>query len=584
MKFFLPIILSFASVSAVTAGADLLSELKDVDKDDPAASATHKNEPSAFWGMGTMLGGGGKKGATVVSSEDQLKAIRKFADKNEGFFNAAALLSAHGSSLIGTLTASKDKEDTKLAAAALAIKALTGYMTEQRGQYLIEVEHLNTQGQPIGKKGKGKKPKNPKKKKGAAPVRTSVPPELLQSRDADTLFYAIQAAAYGRDASVADAVKAVADKNTQIMAVKILYRAMIGEEIPAAEVAKTAQRCMTGARSARGVPPPDFNLDNHGMTFICQAIGELKNEAYLPILDKAIAMNDIRIQMDAARAMRAIGSPKSLRALAATVPRCQWPVLVEVCAALAEVPHKAVFPIILKRLEKEKGRMRLDLTYVLCSIAGGQQAKNKKGWAAWWAQNGKTFTVDAAASEAFRAKTRVQDVEVPGLGFFYGLSIYSDRMCYVIDSSASMRGARIESLKENLSESIKLLNDVVMFNLIDFGGDIEALYEGALTDNKKNGMKRVEEMDLSLATRSFCSMRQGMILDEVDTIFFLSDGAPARDSMRSWAQIQDAILTMNRYCPVAMFCIDFDPSAGNQAAMIKLADWNYGLHESIDVN
>ena len=41
---------------------------------------------------------------------------------------------------------------------------------------------------------------------------------------------------------------------------------------------------------------------------------------------------------------------------------------------------------------------------------------------------------------------------------------------------------------------------------------------------------------------------------------------------------------MTRYCPTAMFCIDFDPKAGNQQAMIKLADWNTGLHESVAVD
>jgi len=78
-------------------------------------------------------------------------------------------------------------------------------------------------------------------------------------------------------------------------------------------------------------------------------------------------------------------------------------------------------------------------------------------------------------------------------------------------------------------------------------------------------------------------MRQGAIVPEVDTVFFLSDGAPARDSMRSWDDIQRAVLMITRYCRTTFSCIDFDPKAGNQAAMIQLADDNFGKHESVEV-
>jgi hypothetical protein len=146
-----------------------------------------------------------------------------------------------------------------------------------------------------------------------------------------------------------------------------------------------------------------------------------------------------------------------------------------------------------------------------------------------------------------------------------------------------MRGDRIASLKENLTQSIGKLADHVYYNLVDFGGDVEVLTPGALTSDKARGKQRVYDMDLSVATRSFCGMRQGALLKEVDTLFFLSDGAPAMDSMSNWDDIIRGMLLMTRYFPIAIYGIDFDPSAGNQASMIRLADDNVGLHESIAV-
>lgn len=246
-------------------------------------------------------------------------------------------------------------------------------------------------------------------------------------------------------------------------------------------------------------------------------------------------------------------------------------------------PDAKMIPGLIKRLSKEKGRMRLDLTHALSAIAGSQQGQDTKEWSAWWAKNKTTFKVDTAASKAYRDQTRPQDVDMMGLGFFYGLNIYSDHFSYVVDSSASMKGDRIASLKENLTGSIVGLASFVNYNIVDFGGDVEVMYPGALTTDERKGKKCVYDMDLSWATRSFCAIRQSMLIPEVDSLYFLSDGAPAMDSMTRWGEIIRGVLLMTRYCPVAMFCIDFDPSAGNQASMIRLADENHGLHESVEV-
>jgi len=86
-----------------------------------------------------------------------------------------------------------------------------------------------------------------------------------------------------------------------------------------------------------------------------------------------------------------------------------------------------------------------------------------------------------------------------------------------------------------------------------------------------------------LGTRSFCAIRQSLLFPGIDSIYFLSDGAPARDSVKNWQGITEGVMMLTRYMPIAVHCIDFDPKAGNQAYMINLAKYNEGRHESIEV-
>jgi len=256
---------------------------------------------------------------------------------------------------------------------------------------------------------------------------------------------------------------------------------------------------------------------------------------------------------------------------------------VEVCQALSLLPDKRVGPALIQRLEQEKGRMRLDLVHALSCITGEQHAETAEGWKDWWVKNQATFEVDPAASETFRKKTRVQDVNVPGNGFFYGLTIYSDRFCYVVDSSASMKGDRIESLRESMLASLEGLKEHVMFNIVNFGGEVVILYPGAMTDDRRDGKRHIEEMDLSWGTRTMDAMEQACLIPGMDTIYFLSDGAPVRGQTQVWHEISKVLRVINRYRPVAVFMVGFEPSAGNRAAMDGISNEHYGREEPTEM-
>jgi hypothetical protein len=146
-----------------------------------------------------------------------------------------------------------------------------------------------------------------------------------------------------------------------------------------------------------------------------------------------------------------------------------------------------------------------------------------------------------------------------------------------------MKGGRIKSLRENMTQTLNSLRGNPLYNIVDFGGDLVTMYPDSLTDDRAIGLKRVERMPLTLATRSFDALERASQLEEVDTLIFLSDGAPIRGAIDSWSQIFSAMSMINRYRPLAIMSIDFDPQPGNQQNMRWLGLLNAGNHISVEV-
>ena len=118
--------------------------------------------------------------------------------------------------------------------------------------------------------------------------------------------------------------------------------------------------------------------------------------------------------------------------------------LIDVCDAIGMMPDKRMIKPLVTRLGRERGRFRQDVVYALSSIAGAQEGKTVREWVEWYKSHGENFEVDPEATKEFRSTRWVTKMSVPSYGFFYGLSIYSDRFCFVVDTSGSMGRVSIE--------------------------------------------------------------------------------------------------------------------------------------------
>ncbi len=398
----------------------------------------------------------------------------------------------------------------------------------------------------------------------------------------DSAVAALIAAAYDGPADLLAAAEASPAKGELADACRQLLRARAGKPIDRA----TAERIVAAKAKdpVRDAQPQLAGADVRvpGACVLLDAFIQSADAAWAPLVAKLIANDDMRVQMDACRAARAVRGPETLPALIAALPGCRWPALVECAYTLGDYGDpSAVLPLI-ARLKKEKGRFREDVVHALSSIAGSQDGRfDAPAWEGWWNGVKDGFKADPEATRKFRAATRVQKVYIPAFSQFYSLSIRSDRFSFILDTSGSMKeNGKIDDLRTNTEQAIRGLNAPVGFNIVDFGGDVNMLfgYEG-LGNDRKAALDRVQTMPLSsFGTRTLDSLQTGLGL-QVDTLYFLSDGAPNGSQTDDWNGIWHAIALASRHRPVAIHAISFHAGPAQARSMERMALENAGTTE-----
>lgn len=518
----------------------------------------------------------------VMSSDLMKKTFTKIVKKKDLRSHIIALTSFYEAD--GLILNILDVENGELAAEVLATRAFHNILYEN-----ADIRFINLEGSDDKKRINTQKKLQRKRDKKVQPpteFKLLIPQELFESRSEKTLYLSILAAAYSKQPVYAEKIGQIKDSGGKIMAAKALFSVMTGQEIKDSFVKQAFLKSRQTQKPLSGTPSSlsEVNMDIPAMATLVDALGRTKDPKYLGIIHLALKMKDERIRIEALRALRKIPYNKtSLPVVYGMLKDSEWTVLIEICNYLGEFPNKASIPHLINRFKNENGRFRLDVCYALSSIAGQNHGNKVEDWENWWKNAGNEFEVNGEKTLNYRQKVRVQDVGVKSRGMFYEIGIYSDRCSFVLDYSASMKGNRIESLQENMLQTLNGLSDYVQFNICDFGGVVNFLYEDALTDNKKRAEKYIMKAQLTWGTRTMDAIATTMLLPELDTIYFLSDGAPCLGRIEKWGMIHSLIRLMNRYRHIAISTICFDPSENDQAASETMADENYGHHESIDI-
>lgn len=324
------------------------------------------------------------------------------------------------------------------------------------------------------------------------------------------------------------------------------------------------------------------------------ALGELHDESAVPGIAVFLLGADPRLREVAARALGVLGSgralPNLVRALEDAAPR----VVESAAGALALLAPAGVavsVPAILDRWLAVRGkneRVEEAFERAMARITGVDVGGDPDLWKSWWAAN-----KDRPPAEL---KNREAPTTFAGARY-YGFGVRSDHVAFVLDISRSMGwNGRLDAARRELVQTLEHLPAKTRFSIITFADTASMWSEKllpALPDTVKKAVRFVERLEPVSGTNSFEALREALADEEVDSIFFLSDGYPNAGAVIDPDEILTAVREMNRWRrvrihaiamlkgePPADFAATEDPAAA-QRFMRRLADENDGRYVEI---
>jgi len=396
---------------------------------------------------------------------------------------------------------------------------------------------------------------------------------LLTERDAETLELAILAAGFEADEQYAEAVGEHLDhRSLEIRALAMWYHGRIGRPVEQTGLDALVDRTRRLAERAEPAPVPSWDLRGDALVYSTMALGVSGHGAHVDVLVARLSCPDLRVAIEAARGLGELGQPEAVESMLAVYDTedTPWPLKVALVEAVGRLPRAASLPELRQRYGSERGRLRQDLLYALHGLAHGEAGPEWtiEAYDTWYAQAGTDHAPTREGVEAWRSGHAMHQMQVHAVGDFYGLTILSDRPVFVLDTSASMRGAKIENLKIQLEQTLAAFPRTARFNIADFGGTINLLERQMI-----GGDRRMEAFhlwtqyrgQLTLGTRMFDAMELAATVPEMDTAILFTDGAPIGGQFQHTDRISAAWKVYTRYCPIALQGVVFGGRPGSNA-------------------
>jgi hypothetical protein len=248
---------------------------------------------------------------------------------------------------------------------------------------------------------------------------------------------------------------------------------------------------------------------------------------------------------------------------------------------LMQVKDREAITHLIDLLPKFKGLVQFDVVSHLVASTGQDFADDAPKWKAWW-----------AANRGLKQLPEKPNNPPPGnygnFGEYYGIPICAKRLVFVLDTSLSMRGAKIAAAKTELIRVIKELPKEVFFDVIAFDGTVRVWRPElvpAADVNKRIAISAVFEQPLGAKTCSYDALEAAFGL-EPEAIYFLSDGAPFGGKIEDPREIIATISRENRVRRVSVHSIGIattDDKADVFGKFMKgLSEVNWGIYKPVN--
>jgi len=339
------------------------------------------------------------------------------------------------------------------------------------------------------------------------------------------------------------------------------------------------------------------------------ALGRVRDPAANDALLKLLEDGKESVRTAACDALGWIGDVATADAVLAKLSDREWRVRAAAIAALGNLRAKQVIPKLVESMEKEEGRLVEDASRALERLTGLELGPDAQAWRQWWGQVEKGFQVPTEkALKEFKDKQRKAALKYglrKDVVEYNGITTPSKRILFIVDQSGSMEDeildkkrfegrnypsfSKLEIVKQELIRTIRKLDPNVRFNVLTFatavftwkkqlqaanvlGRTSAEDYVGRLSPiggSSKSGLAGaglvgaagMEEgkTNTYLALMSALGGPGGRVIgdiaEDVDTIFFLSDGRPSVGKLIEPDDILMAVREVNKLKKVVIHTI-----------------------------
>ncbi|MEM7165270.1 MAG: HEAT repeat domain-containing protein [Planctomycetota bacterium] len=341
------------------------------------------------------------------------------------------------------------------------------------------------------------------------------------------------------------------------------------------------------------------------------AIREMAASEYSGVILDALESQHWQVRSVAVDTLRDTKDPELMPYFVEAMKDKNATVQISAIIALREIGGDDVMDPLIAALETTEGRVRDDVAEALVRLTGEDFGVEPIAWRSWWTGVRGKVKIAGISREAYDDIKKKSDEAATGL--YYGLRILSKHVAFVIDASGSMaekfefyesepgskkRGGRtgvapdekkdkrkkivttkIAIARKELSKVVSGLRNGTRFNIIRFSGVFRPWQPQlvAMADPVRDeALTYVKSLIPDGETNVYDTLRFALSLEDVDTIYFLSDGAPTAGQTTNPEEILAKINRENEVKKVKIHTIGFHLDPVAEKLMKDLAEQNHG--------
>lgn len=249
--------------------------------------------------------------------------------------------------------------------------------------------------------------------------------------------------------------------------------------------------------------------------------------------------------------LRELKDPRGVKAAIGAIESKHWPLRSAAYQYLAVVRDVAAIEPLIRRSEKETGRLEVEANQALF-VHAGRRFFSRQEWERWWSQNKQGFTLPHIES--------VQNTSAGkggGTASYFGIPLVSKRSAFVIDVSGSMsakigtdqKRTRLDEAKSQLKRAIESYPADFSCNVVVFHTTVHPMWDRmrpASKENKSELVGKVDKLAIAGGTNIHDALEMAFRDPELDTIYLLTDGAPGVGAITNVEELADEVRRWNR--------------------------------------